>query len=171
MTETKSGRSRKIPLSTTLLSELDSRKKSAKYVFTNPKTGDRYTTIKNGWSGLCKAAEIKGLRFHDLRHTAATRMVSKGIDLAVVQEILGHSQLTITQRYSHPLPIRKAEAIKVLDTFGQFDIDSDGLQINKTVDIQSKEKKIRKFKVMQNPYIIKSSPYWIKSELLRLILL
>lgn len=64
-------------------------------------------------------AKVKNLRFHDLRHTAATRMVSLGIDLVVVQEILGHADLKTTMRYSHPVPERKAAAIKALDIFSK----------------------------------------------------
>lgn len=41
----------------------------------------------------------------------------EGIDLVVVQEILGHSKLTITQRYAHPVPQRKLDAINVLNNY------------------------------------------------------
>ncbi|MBB5202828.1 integrase [Inhella inkyongensis] len=49
-------------------------------------------------------ANIKGavqVRIHDLRHTAASLMVSQGISLFLVQKMLGHSAPTMTQRYSH----------------------------------------------------------------------
>jgi integrase len=42
------------------------------------------------------------LRFHDLRHTAATRLVESGIPLHAVAKLLGHSTVKITERYSHP---------------------------------------------------------------------
>jgi site-specific recombinase XerD len=38
---------------------------------------------------------------HDARHTAATLMLAQGVDIRVVQQILGHSQLSQTQRYTH----------------------------------------------------------------------
>lgn len=46
-------------------------------------------------------ANINGLRFHDLRHTAATRMVESGVSIVVVSRILGHADLKTTMRYAH----------------------------------------------------------------------
>ena len=45
-------------------------------------------------------------RFHDLRHTAASLLLAMGTDLRVVQEVLGHSQITLTaDTYAHVLPV------------------------------------------------------------------
>ncbi len=49
-----------------------------------------------------RKANIEGLRFHDLRHTAATRMIELGGSIVAVKEILGHSTLDMTLRYAHP---------------------------------------------------------------------
>ncbi len=38
---------------------------------------------------------------HDARHTAATLLLEQGIDIRVVQQVLGHSQLRMTERYTH----------------------------------------------------------------------
>lgn len=46
---------------------------------------------------------FRSIRFHDLRHTAATLMIAKGLDLPTVQAILGHSTITTTMRYVHVL--------------------------------------------------------------------
>jgi integrase len=43
----------------------------------------------------------KAIRFHDLRHTAATLLISSGIDLRTVQEIFGHEDITTTMNYTH----------------------------------------------------------------------
>ena len=43
----------------------------------------------------------KPIRFHDLRHTAITLMVAKGIDLKTVQSIAGHQDITTTMNYTH----------------------------------------------------------------------
>ncbi len=62
-------------------------------------------------------AKIENFRFHELRHTVATRLVEKNIDLFVVQDILGHSKITTTQRYAHPVPQRKLDAVEILDNY------------------------------------------------------
>lgn len=56
----------------------------------------------------------KVIRFHDLRHTVATLIISVGVDLKTVQEICGHEDITTTMRYTHLI----ADNIKrVADTF------------------------------------------------------
>jgi integrase len=99
--QTKSGKSRKIPISTKFMNELQKLKanKVSEYVFTNQLTKTKYTEIKKGFNKALEKAEIHNFRFHDLRHTAATRMTEMGIDLAVVQEKLGHSDVRTTMRY------------------------------------------------------------------------
>lgn len=59
-------------------------------------------TIKNGWRSACRDAGIIGLHFHDLRHTAITRMVAEGLPFAEVMKTSGHSQITTFQRYVNP---------------------------------------------------------------------
>jgi integrase len=53
------------------------------------------------WKWLCKAAGVRDARLHDARHTAATLLLEQGVDIRVVQEILGHSTLAVTRRYTH----------------------------------------------------------------------
>ena len=115
--ETKSGKSRKIPISETLWKILNNQKIDNEYIFTNPDTKTRYKDIKKSWDNLLKDAKIENFRFHDLRHTVATRLVEKGIDLVVVKEILGHSKIETTIRYAHAVPKRKLEAIDVLNSY------------------------------------------------------
>jgi len=113
--KTKSGKARKIPISNTLFQELENMPRTSEYVFTNLATKKPYYDLKKPFERLCDKADINDLRFHDLRHTAATRMVSAGIDLVVVQELLGHHDIKTTMRYSHPVPERKLDAINALD--------------------------------------------------------
>lgn len=62
-----------------------------------------------------KRAGIPRCRFHDLRHTFATRLVENGVDLVTVKELLGHSTIVTTMRCSHPSPKHKREAVAALD--------------------------------------------------------
>jgi integrase len=64
---------------------------------------------------LLKRAELPEIRFHDLRHTFATLMLSNGEHPKIVQEILGHAQITLTlDTYSHVSPRMQAGAISRL---------------------------------------------------------
>jgi integrase len=56
------------------------------------------------WKALLKAAKVRDARIHDARHTAATLLLAQGVDQRVVMEILGHSQISMTTRYTHVLP-------------------------------------------------------------------
>lgn len=115
--ETKSGTSRKIPISNTLKQELKKMSRDNEYVFINKNTLKPYTDIHNSFRTILKKAKIENFRFHDLRHTVATRLVEKGIDLVVVKEILGHSKIETTMRYAHAVPKRKLDAIEVLNSY------------------------------------------------------
>ena len=117
--DTKSGKARKIPISNTLKDVLNNIDKISEYVFINPKTNKPYTDLKKSFHKVLDKANIKNFRFHDLRHTVATRLVEKGIDLTVVQELLGHSKLTTTQRYAHPVPKRKLDAVEILSSYAK----------------------------------------------------
>jgi integrase len=65
---------------------------------------------------LLKAAGLPNIRFHDLRHTAATLMLQQGIHPKVVQERLGHSDISLTlNTYSHVLPSMQEEAAEKMD--------------------------------------------------------
>jgi integrase len=55
------------------------------------------------------------LHFHDLRHTYASWLVQSGVHLRAVQELLGHSTLTMTQRYSHLAPEHLREAVRAME--------------------------------------------------------
>jgi len=53
------------------------------------------------WKALLAHAGVRDARLHDGRHTSATLLLEQGVDVRVVMEILGHSELRVTQRYTH----------------------------------------------------------------------
>lgn len=66
---------------------------------------------------LIEKAKIPKIRFHDLRHTHATLLLSKGVNIKVISERLGHSNIRITlDTYSHMLPTMQKDAIEKLDS-------------------------------------------------------
>lgn len=118
MQENKSHKKIQLPISEKFrktLEEIGVKKEG--FVFVNPKTGKPYTTIKTGFKRACERAGIKGLRFHDLRHTVATRLVASGVDLNTVKEYLAHSDIKTTQRYMHPTPENMKNAVDILNGF------------------------------------------------------
>jgi integrase len=74
------------------------------YCFSNPVTGRPWASnsgFDRLWHGACKAAGVPVIRFHGLRHTAATLLAELGVPLRVVQERLRHWSPQMTERYTH----------------------------------------------------------------------
>jgi len=96
--DSKNYESRTIPINATLLKALSDLKKYSQsdYVFEGRKT------IKKVWTNALKKSGIAHCRFHDLRHSFASRLVMAGVDLVTVAELMGHKDITMTKRYSHP---------------------------------------------------------------------
>jgi len=100
--DSKSGKSRKVCMNSIIFETLKEMPKDSKYLFPNEKTGTHIKDVKNSFKTACEIANIKGFRFHDTRHTAATKMIEAGVDIVTVSRILGHSSIQMTMRYAHP---------------------------------------------------------------------
>jgi integrase len=115
---TKTGRPRRIPMSEPVEVELRSLKQDASqddHVFSHRCTGLRLATFRHTWERACEQARISGLRFHDLRHTFATRLRAKGVHEMDIMTLLGHTTLQMTSRYTHAMPQNLRAAVDSLN--------------------------------------------------------
>ena len=81
-------------------------------VFT--RRGGHIKSWRTAWEGAKRRAGIKDFRWHDLRHIAGSRMVERGVDISVVQDVLGHSDIATTRRYVHHKQDAKLRAMEAL---------------------------------------------------------
>lgn len=72
--------------------------------------------VQHGFTSACKAAGIEGLRWHDLRHTAASRLASAGLPLSELAGLLGHTQIQTTLRYANTTAQTIQRAADILNT-------------------------------------------------------
>lgn len=62
------------------------------------------------WKALLRKAGVRDVRVHDARHTAATLLIEQGVNIRVVQEVLGHTRVTTTERYTHVASLQMRDA-------------------------------------------------------------
>jgi integrase len=76
-----------------------------------------HNLTNRSWKPLLRKAGLpQSTRFHDLRHTCATLLLTKGVHPKIVQEMLGHSSITITlDLYSHVLPDMQDQAVRAME--------------------------------------------------------
>jgi integrase len=103
---------RSVPMADRLAGELDRYSKRTEFrgdddlVFAHPHTGnpvDR-SKITKRFKEACVEAKVHKVRFHDLRHTFATRLAASGQPMRTIQEFLGHADSKTTQIYAHYAP-------------------------------------------------------------------
>jgi integrase len=80
------------------------------HVICGQKQGSAMTELKRPWQIVCRAAGLKGVRLHDLRHTHASFGAGSGLGLPIIGKLLGHTQAATTARYAHldADPLRRA---------------------------------------------------------------
>ncbi|MFO7172598.1 MAG: tyrosine-type recombinase/integrase [Bacillota bacterium] len=77
-----------------------------------------WNVTKRDFRAVLEKAGLPRIRFHDLRHTAATLMLDQGVPVHVVSRVLGHASVTVTlQVYAHVLEQKKKEAARAIDEF------------------------------------------------------
>lgn len=115
----KTGQTRHVPLNTEAVTVLSAWQKlaestgAAAYVFPGA-DGVRMGNINRSWDRAVTLAKLADFRFHDLRHHFASQLVMRGVPLNTVRELLGHTSLEMTVRYSHLAPEGLASAVESL---------------------------------------------------------
>ena len=104
----KGGKFRVIPMNGLVYNMLQSQQKKDQKVFPH-----NFRTVRTYFEHARSEAGIK-LRFHDLRHTFATRLIESGVDIVTVQQLLGHHSVVVTQRYTHSNLENKRRAVENL---------------------------------------------------------
>jgi len=139
LTTPKSNRERYVPLADEVYPLLAARRQSAGYVFQDsrgrPFSGQVLLThLKR----IQHAAGLRDFGWHTLRHTFASQLAVNGVPLRVVQELLGHSTITMTMRYSHVAPGNLRAAIR---TLGPASPQSTGLGNGQAMEPAASQKK------------------------------
>ena len=112
----KNGEKRHIPLNDAALAALITAKQYANEgpaVFWN-RYGERLQTPRQWFEESVQKAGIKNFRWHDLRHTFASKLVMAGVDLRTVQHLMGHKTIGMTVRYAHLAPEHQLSAVQRL---------------------------------------------------------
>ena len=154
--DTKSGEGREVPINDTLKGVFEAMPHSVEsvYVFTD-KNGKPYRWLTHSFGTAMRKAEICNFRFHDLRHTFASQLVMKGVDLTTVKELMGHKKITMTLRYAHLAPEHKSKAVRVLDEVLQSSTQeklSSQFSSQFTDDLNIDSRKSLNLKVLRQPF-------------------
>jgi len=119
---TKTGRRRSVPLNKVARAAIINRMRfraqycpASPWVFCN-KQGKRIGNVKRSFAKACERAGITDFRIHDLRHTCAAWLVTAGVPLAEVRDLLGHRSVEMTERYAHLSPENVRVAVSRIET-------------------------------------------------------
>jgi len=139
---TKSGEDRAVPINSFLDPLLASITKTSELVFTN-QVGRMIGDTKPAWTKALRQAGIENLKFHDLRHTVATRLARAKVTESVIALILGHKRTSITSRYINPQWDEMVEAVEELAKIcHRFVTDSDNSTETAAPEAEQQERRI-----------------------------
>ncbi len=117
---TKSGRRRSIPLNiearaaiVTMRGYTAQHCPATPWVFAH-RDGARLKSVKRAFATACRRAGIEDFHIHDLRHTCAAWLVTAGVPMPEIRDLLGHSTVAMTEKYAHLAPENVRAAVEVL---------------------------------------------------------
>ncbi len=114
----KGRRDRYVPLNTDamdILAAIPTPLDRSALIFANS-AGNLNENFRRHWQAAIEQSGLEDFRFHDLRHTFASRLVMAGVDLAVLRDLLGHRDFEMTLRYAHLAPSHLRAAVAILQT-------------------------------------------------------
>ena len=123
--QTKNGKARALPFNETLWSVFSGlrTRPDVPWVF-HDTAGNRWKDVRHPFEAACLSAGLTDFHFHDLRHTFASWLMMRGVPLATVSNLLGHTSPTMTLRYAHLSPKHLTSAVRVLDHNSNRSLDS-----------------------------------------------
>ena len=99
---TKNGLPKVLPLTDDVASSLTRfRQQDASLIFNSEVNPSKAFCFNKQWKKALALAEVDNFRFHDLRHTTASYLAMSGASLLEIADVLGHKQISVTQRYAH----------------------------------------------------------------------
>lgn len=114
LSDTKNGERRVLPLVEPALSLLEAhgkvRRLGVDLIFPATTSTKKPADFRYQWNKLKDLCQLDGVRFHDMRHTAASFLIMSGAGLRTTADVLGHKTLSMVQRYSHLLDEHKSDA-------------------------------------------------------------
>jgi len=109
---TKNGQPKVLPLTDSVIKELGLFNKNDNSLIFESKVKEEVTyCFTKPWKKVLEDAQIKDFRFHDLRHTCASYLAQSGASLLEISFVLGHKQISVTQRYAHLCVEQKSSLI------------------------------------------------------------
>jgi integrase len=125
----KGRRAHKLPLSPAVIELLSTiraeQSAGEEHVFPGAGSTGHLVSVKRAWRGLCRSADIKDARLHDLHHSHAALLASGGASLPLIGSLLGHASAASTQRYSSLFLDPQRRAVEMVAA--ALDLDGTGL--------------------------------------------
>jgi integrase len=122
---TKAGKRRSVPLNADARQAIIGRARfraqhcpDSPWVFCK-RRGRRIGSVRRSFMEACSTAGIEDFHIHDLRHTCAAWLVTAGVPLPEVRDLLGHGSITMTERYAHLAPENVREAVRRLENWSR----------------------------------------------------